>query len=103
MARNKKNIPFQKELFLSICGFFIIFVAITMSLQYYQEKSIRHNNLYSLLQEYNHHVANSLNEYLNTDTANTPLPPSPTPKRFPYRLTIIDINTGKVVLDNSSS
>ena len=103
MARNKKNIPFQKELFLSICGFFIIFVAITMSLQYYQEKSIRHNNLYSLLQEYNHHVANSLNEYLNTDTADTPLPPSPTPKRFPYRLTIIDINTGKVVLDNSSS
>ena len=103
MARNKKNIPFQKELFLSICGFFIIFVAITMSLQYYQEKSIRHNNLYSLLQEYNHHVANSLNEYLNTDTADTPLPPSPTPKRFPYRLSIIDINTGKVVLDNSSS
>ena len=103
MARNKRNIPFQKKLFLSICGFFILFVAITMSLQYYQEKSIRHNNLYSLLQEYNIHVANSIHDYLHTDTVEKALPSPSSYKRAPYRLTIIDINTGKVVLDNSTS
>lgn len=103
MARNKRNIPFQKKLFLSICGFFILFVAITMSLQYYQEKSIRHNNLYSLLQEYNIHVANSIHDYLHTDTVEKALPSPSSYKSAPYRLTIIDINTGKVVLDNSTS
>ena len=103
MARNKRNIPFQKKLFLSICGFFILFVAITMSLQYYQEKSIRHNNLYSLLQEYNIHVANSIHDYLHTDTVEKALPSLSSYKSAPYRLTIIDINTGKVILDNSTS
>ena len=67
MVLHKKNIPFQKELFLSISGFFILFVAITMSLQYYQEKNIRYNNLYRLMQEYNYHVANLLDKHQGND------------------------------------
>lgn len=100
MIRKKGNIPFHKELFIAISCFFVFFVAITMALQYYQEKNIRQNNLFSLLQEYNRHVAKSLPEYLSmayTDTV--PLSHNPYGKD-PYRLTIIDINTGRVLLDN---
>ena len=103
MTRKKIYIPFHKGLFLSISGFFTIFVVITMSLQYYQEKSIRQSNLYNLLQEYNHHVANTLDEYLDNDSTNTLFSETKKlHKKYPYRLTIIDIKSGKVMLDNSA-
>ncbi|MBR3950876.1 MAG: ATP-binding protein [Bacteroidaceae bacterium] len=103
MVLHKKNIPFQKELFLSISGFFILFVAITMSLQYYQEKNIRYNNLYRLMQEYNYHVANLLDKHQGNDLPNNNSLTANSFSNYPYRLTIIDIDTGKVLLDNGTS
>ena len=104
MARKRLNIEFHKGLFLSISGFFTIFVVITMSLQYYQEKSIRQNNLYNLLQDYNCYVSNTLSEYLENDSIYKPFAETEKlHKKYPYRLTIIDINSGTVILDNKST
>ena len=83
---------------------FIIFVAITMALQYYQEKNIRLNNLNSLLQEYNHHVANNLTQYLSNDSTDSKH--TNTPQALAsnaYRLTIISADDGSVLLDNSTT
>lgn len=100
MAAKTIKIAFHKSLFLSIGGLFIIFVAITLALQYYQEKNIRQNNLYSLLQEYNRYVATSLpqdNSLQDEDSTLIELFDN-----YPYRLTIIDAGDGKVLLDNST-
>lgn len=91
------DIPFHKSLFFSIGGLFTLFVAITLSLQYYQEKSIRQENLNTLLQEYNRHVARIIPATL-TDESNS----YDTFDNHPYRLTIIDTHSGKVLLDNST-
>ncbi|MBO7291236.1 MAG: hypothetical protein J6U55_01485, partial [Bacteroidaceae bacterium] len=104
MSSQKSHIPFQKGLFLVISSLFIIFVAITMALQYYQEKNIRLNNLNSLLQEYNHHVANNLTQYLSNDS--TDCKHTNTPQALAsnaYRLTIISADDGSVLLDNSTT
>lgn len=101
MTQKSYSIPFHKSLFLAISGLFIIFVAITLALQYYQEKSIRQNNLYSLLQEYNRYVAQTLPQNL-TDSLYREKHIA-TFDNYPYRLTIIDARNGVVLLDNSTS
>ena len=101
MKEKKYHIPFQKSLFLTISGLFVIFVAITVALQYYQEKNIRKDNLNTLLQEYNSHVALRLPEYLSGDTSADDTT-FVLYQKLPFRLTIINATTGEVLLDNES-
>lgn len=98
MANQRFDIPFHKSLFFIIGGLFIVFVAITVSLQYAQEKKIRQNNLNSLLQEHNRYVAQLLPD--NGITSNDSI--LEVFRNYPYRLTLIDIASGKVILDNST-
>lgn len=97
MAKRRFDIPFHKSLFFTISGLFIVFVAIAVSLQYVQERNIRRNNLNSLLQEHNRHVARLLPDSCDFDNDSIITIFS----HYPYRLTIIDIASGRVILDNS--
>lgn len=97
MARHSFDKYFHKSLFFTISGLFAVFVAITLSLQYYQEKNIRTNTLYTLLQEYNHYVAGTLPQHLTDSDTLIPLFDN-----YPYRLTIIDAKEGRVLSDNST-
>lgn len=99
MPLRKFSIPFHKGLFLSISGLFSIFVGITLALQYFQEKNIRQDNLYTLLQEYNEYVAHTLPDNLIIDHKEHVA----LFDNYPYRLTIIDAGSGNVLLDNSIS
>ena len=98
MATRRFDIPFHKSLFFTIGGLFIVFVAITVSLQYIQEKNIRQDNLNSVLQEHNQYVAQLLPDSVITDNDSILRVFS----HYPYRLTLIDITSGKVILDNST-
>ncbi len=97
MRKLQFDIPFHKNLFFSIGGLFMLFVIIALSLQYYQEKSIRQQNLNTLLQEYNRHVARIIPATFNSTIDSIDIFDN-----HPYRLTIIEAHTGRVLLDNST-
>lgn len=55
------------------------------------------------MQEYNYHVANLLDKHQENDLPDNNSLTANSFSNYPYRLTIIDIDTGKVLLDNGTS